>query len=198
MGNMKKIIFAIIPIIAGLGVFGIAYSQTLSCIPNVILHLIKLDEILRCLEDRIVVLENQPSSSENTSASSKLIGQQVGQAHESKLKINIGTTYIDIYDTQFDFEEINRIDFSNVTYVRIEWHWDYVGLGAQQARWVDAENNTNVLFESAVFTADGPYTSNWFPLPSWAVNQTVLIEQQAKSTVVLDTPIAKGYKIMVK
>lgn len=129
-----------------------------------------------------------------------LVGQCAFQVWRSVTKTNIGTAYVQIYDSvAFDEEHLSMIDFTNVTEVRIVWLWDYVGTGAQQLRWVDQGNDANVLFESSTFTADqDPGDSGWFALPAAFVNQAKRIEWQGKSATAGDDPIPKGYKIMTR
>jgi hypothetical protein len=126
------------------------------------------------------------------------IGQQVGDVYLSLTKTNIGNAYIDIYVTAFDEENMLIVDCANVTYGRVSYIWDYVGTGTQQLRWVNVANNTQVFYESPTFTSDRDSTdSGYFVKPSWCVGITSL-EQQGKSTVAGDDPIAKGYIITVK
>lgn len=127
-----------------------------------------------------------------------LIGQIAAQTYLSLAKTNIGTAYVDIYAAAFDQENMAKIDCANVTDVRIVYLWDYVGVGSQQVRWVDAANNANVLREEPAFTADkDPGDSGWFAKPAWCTGD-VMIEWQGKSTTGTDDPIAKGYKILVR
>ena len=106
----------------------------------------------------------------------------------------------DIYSgTAFDQEHLLKIDFTGITSVRIVFLWDYAGTGTQQVRWVDLDNNANVLIEVATFTADqDPGDTGWIALPAAFANATKRIEWQGKSTVAGDDPIAKGYIIYAK
>lgn len=121
--------------------------------------------------------------------------------YQTVTKTNIGTSYVDIYTTLFDMEELVIIDFYNYTYCKANFLWDYVGVGTQQVRWVDQTNNANVLIESTTFTADQTQTSTAFTaVPSWAKSGTgvKIIEWQGKSTTGTDDPIARGYHIICK
>lgn len=126
------------------------------------------------------------------------IAQEAGSVYLSLTKTNIGTAYIDIYVTAFDEEDMMVVDCANVTYGKVVYIWDYVGVGTQQLRWVDASNNANVFYESPTFTTDRDATdSGFFAKPSWCTT-TVTLEQQGKSTTAGDDPVAKGYKIVIK
>jgi len=130
--------------------------------------------------------------------SDRQIGQVAGQVFFSLAKSNIGTAYVDVYATAFDEENQMIIECANVTYGKVVYQWDYVGTGTQQLRWVDVSNNANVWYESPTFTTDRDgIDSGFFVKPSWCIG-TVTIEEQGKSTVAGDDPVAKGYKIMVK
>lgn len=134
-----------------------------------------------------------------TSGGDKQIAQVVGQTYLSLAKTNIGNAYIDIYTATFDQEDIMQIDFHNASYVAIYYMWDYVGTGNHQLRWVDVNNNANVLIETGLITSDCDVCSfGYVSIPSWAVDGLFTIEWQGKSTVATDDPIAKGYKIVVK
>lgn len=137
-------------------------------------------------------------SLEESGGAGALIGQAAGEVYLSLAKTNIGTAYIAIYMAAFSEENQMIIDFTNVTDVRIIYLWDYVGVGTQQLRWVDAANNANVLREEPTFTTDrDPGDSGWFALPA-AISGVKTIEWQGKSTTGTDDPIAKGYKIMTR
>lgn len=121
--------------------------------------------------------------------------------YQTVTKTNIGTSYVDIYSTLFDMEELVIIDFYNYTYCKANFLWDYVGTGTQQVRWIDQTNNANVLIESTTFNLDQTQTSTVFTaVPSWAKSGTgvKVIEWQGKSTVGTDDPIARGYHIICK
>lgn len=124
--------------------------------------------------------------------------QIIGILYQSLVKTNIGTAYIDIYTVAFNEENMMVIDCDETKNFRIVYIWDYVGTGTQQLRWVNVANNANILYESPTFTTDRDgIDSGAFVTPSWC-SGTVTIEQQAKSTVATDDPVAKGYKIMVR
>lgn len=126
------------------------------------------------------------------------IGQQAGDVYASLTKTNIGNAYVDIYVSAFDEENMLIVDCANVTYGRVSYIWDYVGTGTQQLRWVDVSNNANVFYESPTFTTDrDAVDSGYFVKPSWCTT-IVSLEQQGKSTVAGDDPVAKGYVITVK
>lgn len=117
----------------------------------------------------------------------------------SKQKNNIGTNYTDVYNGAFE-PDFNLINFTGYTKVRILSGWDYspADTGNQQMRWVDANNNTRVLYESSTFTIDqDPNDSGWLDLPTWATNETT-VEWQGKSTVIADDPIAKYFRIFLR
>lgn len=126
------------------------------------------------------------------------IGQQAGDVYASLTKTNIGNAYVDIYVSAFDEENMLIVDCANVTYGRVSYIWDYVGTGTQQLRWVNVANNTEVFYESPTFTTDRDATdSGYFVKPSWCTT-IVSLEQQGKSTVAGDDPVAKGYVITIK
>jgi hypothetical protein len=131
------------------------------------------------------------------------------QTYLSVAKTNIGTSYVDIYTTAFDLEELNTLDLNNAKQARIFYLWDYVGTGNHQLRWCEATfggcNASNIFFETSTFNSDCGGNQNlncdsgWFDIPSWAFNLSdVDLIWQGKSTVAGDDPIAKGYKIMVR
>ena len=124
----------------------------------------------------------------------------LGQVWRSVAMTNIGTAYKDIYsNTAFDAEHLLKIDFTGITSVRIVYLWDYAGTGTQQVRWVDLDNNANVLIEVVTFTANqDPGDTGWISLPTAFQNATKRIEWQGKSTVASDDPIAKGYIVYAK
>ena len=140
-----------------------------------------------------------------TSAGSSVSLEEPGEANTiafmvyfSKTKTNIGTAYVDIYNSLEPDELFNVINFDNFTDFRILFIWDYIGAGMQQVRFVDRANNANVLYESATFTADqDPNDSGWTALPVWATGEKQ-IEQQGKSTTATDDPIAKGYILLLR
>lgn len=116
----------------------------------------------------------------------------------SKTKTNIGTAYVDIYNTLEPDELFNVIVFDNFADFRILFIWDYVGAGTQQCRFVDRANNANVLYESPTFTADqDPNDSGWTVLPAWATGEKQ-IEAQGKSTTATDDPIFKGWILLLR
>lgn len=119
-------------------------------------------------------------------------------------KTNLPTTYADVYVTAFDNENYcsgnggNTIDFTNSTYAQVFLQVDFVGAGTNTYRWVDVDNNANVLFESSAIGTDCDFcNSGVFAKPSWLTNG-VKIEMQAKSSNGTNDPIVKGYVIMVK
>lgn len=119
----------------------------------------------------------------------------LAQTFFSLVKTNIGTAYIDIYITAFDQENMNAIDCTSITDIRLTYIWDYVGVGTQQLRWVDVSDNANVLYESPTFTTDrDAVDSGWITKPAWCTG-IKFIEQQGKSTTASDDPLAKGYVI---
>jgi hypothetical protein len=109
------------------------------------------------------------------------------------------STYVDIYNAAFEPDN-NLIDFEGATKFRIVFEFDRVGTGTLQLRWVDKADNTNVLWESAAFTADqDPADTDWLDLPA-AFNGAVVktIEWQAKSTAANDDPVARAFRIFLK
>lgn len=124
----------------------------------------------------------------------------VAKYWESLTKTNIGSSYVDIYTTGTAFHQtrLDRVDFADVTEVRLIFQWDYVGAGTQQVRIVDRDNNTNVLVESAGFTADqDPGDTGWVAKGA-AFTSIHNLEFQGKSTTAGDDPIAKGYALYVR
>lgn len=126
------------------------------------------------------------------------VGQFIGDVYLSLTKTNIGVSYVDIYSTAFDEEELMLVDCERFEFGRIFYLWDYVGTGTQQLRWVNVADNTQVFYESPTFTSDRLSTdSGWFIKPTWC-KSSVILEWQGKSTVGTDDPIAKGYNILAK
>jgi hypothetical protein len=124
----------------------------------------------------------------------------VAKYWESLTKTNIGTSYVDIYTTGTAFHEtrLDRVDFADVTEVRLIFLWDYVGSGTQQVRIVDRDNNTNVLVEASGFTADqDPGDTGWVAKGA-AFTSIHNLEFQGKSTTAGDDPISKGYALYVR
>jgi FtsZ-binding cell division protein ZapB len=116
----------------------------------------------------------------------------------SRTMTNIGATYKDIYSTAFD-GEMSPINFTNATQFRILFMWDYVGSGTQTVWWVDAADNTNILWTSNGVSADqDPGDSGWVDIPAAFVDAEKWIEWQGKSTTAADDPIAKGYRIYLR
>lgn len=208
--------------------FSYAYAVDNNCNINII-HILQLRISLGCIEDRLDALENAPSGSGNSTILNDLgdvvisspldtqlltfnsttnvweninatrLGQNVIIVSQSQVKTNIGTTYVDVYTTIFDQEEIAVIYCGGISQFNIQFQWDYVGTGTQNARWVDVNNNANILFESSGFTSDVGSTSGWFDKPSWCTNDNLFfIEQQAKSTVGTDDPVFKQYRILTR
>jgi hypothetical protein len=106
-------------------------------------------------------------------------------------------TYGDIYNAAFEPDN-NLIDFTNATQFRIVYEFDRVGGGTINVRWADKYDNTNVLWESAGFTADqDPGDSGWQNLPA-AFSGEKTIEWQAKSTTAADDPVARAFRIYLK
>lgn len=132
-----------------------------------------------------------------TLVSDKQVGQVVAQTYLSLTKTNIGTGYSNVYyTTAFDEEHLSSISFTNATYFKIIWIWDYVGTGNQQCKWIDASGN--ILYETTTFALDRDgIDSGWLSIPA-GMNEPSLIRWQCKSTVAGDDPVAKGYKIMTK
>lgn len=127
------------------------------------------------------------------------IGQQQIFVHQSVTKTNIGTSYIDVWVTLFDMEEMTLLHPNNATLFYISFQYDYVGTGTQQCRFVNTANNAEVLYESSTFTADqNSNLSGWFTKPAWATSLVYSIEMQCKSTVAGDDPIVKGYIVYAK
>lgn len=124
------------------------------------------------------------------------VTQTIFVSQVSQLKTNIGTVYIDIYVSTFDFENnFKIIDCTVFTEFRVIYSWDYVGVGTQQVRWVDQANNANVFYESPTFTSDRLATdSGWFNKPAFCSTDYQL-EWQGKSTTGTDDPTAQGYII---
>lgn len=122
-----------------------------------------------------------------------------GYNYQSVTKTNIGTAYIDVYVTAFDSEEMTVINCQGISFFTIGVLWDYVGVGTQQLRWVDANNNSNVLLESGTFTADQKGIIGGTTTPSWCIDDsTFTIEMQGKSTTAGDDPISRGYWIFAQ
>lgn len=129
------------------------------------------------------------------------VGQIEAQVYQSVTKTNIGTSYVDIYTTAFDEENMAYIDCNNVSEIKVDWIWDYVGTGTQQVRWVDVNNNSNVLYEANTFAVDQDAgLGGWTTKPSWCIGPISYwqIEMQGKSTVAGDDPVAKGYRILTR
>ena len=129
------------------------------------------------------------------------VSHMVAYAALTKTMTNIGTAYKDIYVALADLgNDRHLIDFAGAASFRIVATWDYVGSGAQQIRWVNLDDNLEILYESATFTADqDPLDSGWTVLPaafSGAVVKT--IEMQGKSATAADDPVAKGFRIYLK
>ena len=146
------------------------------------------------IDSRVAALEAAPGGSGSP------IGCLVANVWRSVTMTNIGLAYKDIYSaTAFDAEHLAWIDFTNATQCRIICIVDYVGTGTQQCRWVDKDNNANVLFENTPYTADmDPNDSGWFAIPAAFLSTTKKIEWQAKSTIAGDDPIMKGYAIYLR
>lgn len=126
-------------------------------------------------------------------------GALVAHVFVSKTMTNIGTNYVDIYASAFDEENMAIVDFKNADSVKIVWIWDYIGAGTQRVRWVDVGDNTNVLYESATFTADQDgIDSGWFVIPAAFAGVKKTLEWQGKSTTSTDDPVGKGYVIYLK
>jgi len=126
------------------------------------------------------------------------IPREMGQVFVSKIMTNIGTTNVDIYTTAFDEEDMINIDCTNVIDLRVRFMWDYVGTGTQTVRWVDANNNANVLYSTTLIVDNDPGDSSWFTKPGWCTGVTNLIEMQGSSTVAGDDPVAKGYVLYAR
>jgi hypothetical protein len=123
----------------------------------------------------------------------------LGSVYASVTKTNIGTSYVDVYTTAFDNENLMFVDFTGVNSVRLVYLWDYVGAGTQQVRLVDVDNNANVLVEAATITADcDPCDTGWVSLPAAFTSATKKLELQGKSTTSTDDPIARGYTLYGK
>lgn len=152
--------------------------------------------------DRITITD----TTDDWTIASVGIGQMSVLVYQSQTKTNIGNAYVDIYVTNFDMEDLwNNIstntgfDCANSLQVKIEYIVDYVGTGSQQYRWVDANNNANVLWEDSTIIADAfSRSSDWITKPAWCTSNNTDIEMQGKSTVAGDDPIVRGYTIAVR
>ena len=128
--------------------------------------------------------------------------QMVATTERQKTLTNMNgagaSTYGDVYNAAFE-PDYHVIDFTNATQVRIVYVFDRVGTGTQRLRWVNQADNTEVLYESASFTADQDgVDSGWQALPAGFAGTTKTIEFQARSTVANDDPIAYGFRIFLK
>jgi len=141
---------------------------------------------------------NITDTTDDYTISANKIGQDIAEVSFSNTKTNIGTTYVDIYTATRHEEDYSFFDCGNMTEFIIVFDWDYVGTGNQQVRWVDLNNNANVLFETAIFTTDQfNAVTGWFDTPAWCTS-TYFIEMQGKSSVGTDDPIIHGYKVMAR
>ena len=130
------------------------------------------------------------------------IAQLISSVFQSETRSNIGVSYVDVYQNVLVAENQYAPSLAtlNATEMRIFWTWDYVGTGNHQVRWVDANNNANVLSESTTFTSDcASCNSGYFTIPSWAKSANGFsTEWQGKSSVFTDDPIGWGYAIYVR
>jgi hypothetical protein len=120
---------------------------------------------------------------------------------QSVTKTNLPNTYTDIYTVAFDAENFcNGAGFFGATQFQISWMTDFIGAGDDDYRWVDANNNNNVLFEFLNRSLDCDVcNSDWTNLPAWAIGDDITnIEMQAKSSNGTNDPIIKGYVIYLK
>lgn len=125
-------------------------------------------------------------------------GQLIAVVYQSVTKTNIGTSFVDVYTSAFDMENLVRVDCSLFTEFRVLALWDYVGSGIQTVQWVDVNNNSNVFLQASTFSSDqDPYSTGYFTKDSWCTGNTFL-EMQAKSSVAGDDPTARGYVIYAK
>jgi hypothetical protein len=116
----------------------------------------------------------------------------------AKTFTNVGNSWVDVYVTAFDAEDMMTIDFTNVSFTRAVFMVDYVGSGTDCTRWVNAADNTQLLL-AAKFTGDCDATNTgWVAIPAAFAGATVTIEQQAMSATAGNDPVYKGYALHVK
>jgi hypothetical protein len=117
---------------------------------------------------------------------------------QSETRTNVGTAYVDAYQTAFAMEDMNFADFHGYDNVDVEFMVDYIGTGTQQIRIVASNDNSLVLFESSGFSADCDLPTpcgGTVPIPASFLDTAKRVEMQIKSNVAGDDPIVKGYTI---
>jgi len=143
--------------------------------------------------------DNEIASSATWNTVGLEVGRQVGSVFVSKTFTNIGTSFVDVYVTAFDAEDMMIIDFTNADSVSAVFIWDYIGAGKQYVQWVDVADNSKILLSSLEMNGDADATRiEWAALPAWFVNKKLTIEWQGKSLTAADDPVAKGYVLYLK
>lgn len=130
-------------------------------------------------------------------AGSSATFQLLDRVYFSKTKTNVGTAYVDVYNTGLDPED-TLLNTTGMTQIRILVTVDYVGAGTTSSTFNQSTSNVNSFYVFN-YTADcDPCDSNWQNLPAWASNVEVFIEPQIKSTTSTDDPIYKGHQIWLR
>ncbi|HEY8116005.1 MAG TPA: hypothetical protein VIH70_06295 [Actinomycetota bacterium] len=139
------------------------------------------------------------TSNTNNITISKSAGyRMVASVSQNLQKTNIPTSYTDIYVSAFDDENFGSawIDCSGSTLMIISYAVAYGGSGTEQFRWVDVNNNSNVLREDNGITANQDPRTIIFSTPSWCITAGgSTIEMQGKGTTGTSDPTIKGYRI---
>jgi len=123
----------------------------------------------------------------------------VDRVYESKTKTNVGTSYVDVYNSALDPED-TLINTTGNTQFRIIITVDYISAAAatESVSFNQTTVANNKLWEFN-FTSDcDPCDSNWQNLPSWASPVETFVESQIKSTTAADDPVFRGFQIWLR